>query len=112
MQQKFLPDTISSDLTAAGRTNGVFDFPTVLSKFLMLGMPLDQVIARGTVNAAHAISEFKAYGTLRPGAAADVAVFDLKDGDFEFVDNFNAKRIGHRKLIPYAAIAGGKRFQA
>ena len=37
LQQDFLPDTISSDLTAPGRTDRVFDFPTVLSKFLMLG---------------------------------------------------------------------------
>jgi dihydroorotase len=46
MQQDFLPDTISSDLNGAGLTDQVFDFPNVLSKFLMLGMSLDQVIAR------------------------------------------------------------------
>lgn len=46
VQRRFLPDTISSDLTTAGRTDRVFDFPTVLSKFLMLGLTLDEVIAR------------------------------------------------------------------
>jgi dihydroorotase len=87
----------------------VFDFPTVLSKFLMLGLPLDQVIARATVNSARAIAQFKSLGTLRTGAPADVAVLELREGDFEFVDNANAKRTGHQKLVPYAAIAGGKR---
>jgi dihydroorotase len=52
VKQGFLPDTISTDWTEAGRAEGVIDFPNCLSKFLLLGMPLDQVIARGTINAA------------------------------------------------------------
>jgi dihydroorotase len=111
LQQDFLPDTISSDLTAASRTYQVFNFPNVLSKFLLLGMPVDQVIARATTNAARAIPEFKAYGTLRPGAAADVTVLDLQEGDFDFVDNLDAKRQGHRKLVAHAVVVGGKRVQ-
>jgi dihydroorotase len=111
IQQDFLPDTISSDMTAVGRTYQVFSLPNVMSKFLMLGMPLDQVIARVTANAARAIPEFKAYGSLRTGAVADVAVLDLKEGDFDFVDNADTKRTGHRKLFPYAVVVGGKRIQ-
>ena len=79
LKQKFLPDTISSDWTDAGRTDQVFDFPNVLSKFLLLGMPLDQVIAMGTTNAARAVRRFKDLGTLRVGATADVAVLELRD---------------------------------
>jgi dihydroorotase len=112
LQQDFLPDTISSDLTAASRTYQVFNYPNVLSKFLLLGMPLDQVIARATTNAARAIPEFKAYGTLRPGAVADVAVLELQEGDFDFVDNLDAKRRGHRKLVAHAVVVGGKRLHA
>jgi dihydroorotase len=111
MQQDFLPDTISSDLTAASRTYQVFNFPNVLSKFLLLGMPLDQVIARATTNAARAIPEFKAYGTLRNGAVADVTVLDLQEGDFDFVDNLDAKKQGHRKLVAHAVVVAGKRLQ-
>ncbi len=110
LKQEFLPDTISSDWTDAGRTDQVFDFPNVLSKFLLLGMPVDQVIARGTVNAARVVPAFKDLGTLRVGAAADVAVLDLREGDFEFVDNDNAKRTGRRKLVATAAVIGGKRI--
>lgn len=109
IRQDFLPDTISSDLTVAGRTDRAFDFPTVLSKFLLLGMPLDRVIASGTMNAARAVAAFKGLGTLKAGAPADVAVFELREGEFEFVDSLNVKRIGRQKLMPYAVIAGGRR---
>jgi len=112
LQQDFLPDTISSDMTAAARTYQVFTLPNVMSKFIMLGMPVDQVVARVTANAARAIPEFKAYGSLRTGAVADIAVLDLKEGDFEFVDNADTKRIGHKKLFPYAVVVRGKRLPA
>jgi len=109
MNQGFLPDTISSDITGAGLTDQVLNLPNVMSKFLLLGMPIDQVIARATSNAAHAIPEYKSYGTLRTGAAADVAVFALREGDFEFVDNYGNKRTGRRRLFPYAVVMGGKK---
>ena len=108
LQQDFLPDTISSDLTEPGRTDRVFDFPTVLSKFLMLGLSLDQVVARATVNAAAAIPVFKGLGTLGVGAPADVFVFELQDGEFEFVDNERAVRTGRLKIAPRAVVANGR----
>jgi predicted amidohydrolase len=52
---------------------------------------------------------FKALGTLRVDAPADVAVFEIRQGEFEFVDNVNAKRFGRQKLFPAAVIAAGKR---
>ena len=109
LQQHFLPDTISSDLTVAGRTDRVFDFPTVLSKFLLLGLTLDEVIARASINSARVIPAFREFGTLKPGAVADVVVFDLREGAFDFVDNVNAKRVGQRKLVAQTVIANGKR---
>ncbi|HEY1239260.1 MAG TPA: amidohydrolase/deacetylase family metallohydrolase [Bryobacteraceae bacterium] len=109
LQQDFLPDTISSDLTAASRNYQVFNLPTVMSKFLMLGIPVDRVVACVTANAARAIPEFKNYGTLRPGAAADIAVLELQEGEFEFVDNQETKRTGRRKLVATATILAGKR---
>jgi dihydroorotase len=112
IQQGFLPDTISSDITAAGLTDQVINLPNVMSKFLLLGMPVDQVIARVTVNAARAIPEYKSYGTLRTGAAADVTVLDLREGDFEFIDNYGGKRMGRRSLFPYAVVMNGKLMEA
>jgi dihydroorotase len=109
LKQKFVPDTISSDWTDAGRTEQVFDFPNVLSKFLLIGMPLGQVIAMGTANAARVVPVFKELGTLRVGAIADVAVLELRQGEFEFVDNYNNKRTGTQKLFAAAAVIGGKK---
>jgi dihydroorotase len=104
----FLPDTTSSDWTDAGRTEHVVDFPNVMSKLLMLGVPLMQVIAMGTSNAAATFPAFKGLGTLRPGAPADVSILELRQGSFEFVDNVNTKRSGRQRLFPRATIFGGK----
>jgi dihydroorotase len=112
IEQDFLPDTISTDMTLIGRTTQVFNLPNVMSKLLLLGMKVDQVIACVTANAARVFPEFKAYGTLRPGAVADVTVLDLKEGDFEFVDNYAATRRGRQKLVPDTVFVGGKRMQA
>ncbi len=112
IDEDFLPDTLSTDMTLAGRTSQIFNLPTVMSKLLSLGMRVDQVIACVTANAAKVFPEFKAYGTLKPGVAADVTVLDLKDGDFEFVDNYGGKRNGRQKLDPDTVFVAGKRMSA
>jgi dihydroorotase len=112
LQQGFPPDTISSDLNLTSRTDQVFDLPTVMSKFLLMGMPLNQVIACVTANAAGSIRELKAYGTLRRGTAADITVLQIMDGGFEFVDNYKGSRRGEQKLVTQAVVAGGKRVGA
>lgn len=108
LQQDFVPDTISSDLTAPGRTDRVFDFPTVLSRFLLLGLPVGEVIARATVRAARAMPPFQSLGTLAVGADADVAIFDLREGDFTFVDNERTTRRGRQKLVPVTVVCRGR----
>ena len=108
----FLPDTFSTDWTPEGRTAQVIDFPNVMSKFLMLGMPPDRVIACATASAAHTFPVFRDRGTLKVGAPADVAVLDLKDGAFEFVDNYGNQRMGRQRLFPVATILAGKRVAA
>lgn len=106
----FLPDTFSTDWTLAGRTGQVVDFPNVMSKFLALGMPLDQVVARATVNASRVFPFFRNRGTLKVGASADLAVLELKEGSFEFVDNYANKLTGHQRLFPSATVLAGKRI--
>jgi dihydroorotase len=109
LQAGFLPDTFSTDWTPEARTAQVIDFPNVMSKFLMLGMPLDQVIACATVHPSRAFPVFRNRGTLKPGAPADVAVLELREGMFEFVDNFGNKRTGRQRLFPNATVLAGKR---
>jgi dihydroorotase len=105
----FLPDTFSTDWTPEGRTAQVIDFPNVMSKFLMLGMSIDQVVACATVTAARDFPVFRDRGTLKVGAPADVAVLELKEASFEFVDNYGNKRMGRQRLFPNATVLGGKR---
>src|SRR6202521_2758917 len=108
-RQGFWPDTFSTDWNAMSRSNpGVVDFPNVMSKFLMFGMPLSQVVACATVNAARVFPAFDDRGTLNVGAPADVAVLELLQGMFEFLDNYNNKRNGNQRLFPVAAVMGGK----
>jgi dihydroorotase len=110
--QGFWPDTISTDWTANARTTGVVDFPNVMSKFLMFGMPLAQVVACATTNAAKVFDTFGDRGTLNIGAPADVAIMELREGNFEFLDNYGGKRIGRQRLFPIAAVLNGKRTPA
>lgn len=110
LQQGFAPDTISTDLNLASRTDQVLDFPNVLSKFLLMGMPLNDVIARATINSSRAIKEMKPYGTLRTGAPADIAILELTQGKFEFVDNYKGQRTGTQRLVTRGVVSGGKRI--
>jgi dihydroorotase len=109
LQQGFPPDTISTDLTIAGRTDQVIDLPNVVSKFLAMGMPLNEAIACVTSNATRSITAFKGYGTLRVGAAADVTILELMQGSFNFVDNYKTVRAGTQRLITRGVIMGGKK---
>ena len=105
-----MPDTFSTDWGQAARTDQVFNFGTVMSKFLLLGMPLDGVVACATSNAARTFPAFKGLGTIRPGSPADVAVMELRQGSFEFEDNYKGKRTGTQKLVATATVLGGKRI--
>ena len=79
----------------------------VVSKFLMLGMPLDQAIA--CVTSTPRRSGVHRSRHTRAGAPADVAVFELREGDVEFVDNVNAKRTGTQLVVDAGAVFGGQR---
>jgi dihydroorotase len=69
-KQGFWPDTISTDWNVMSKTTGVIDFPNVMSKFIMFGMPLSQIIACATVNAARVFPSFDDRGTLLLVSAA------------------------------------------
>jgi dihydroorotase len=86
----------------------VFDLATTLSKFLHLGLTLEQVIERATTNPARTFGFPKGLGTLREGSEADVAVFALQEGRFEFSDASKVKRTGKLKLVPMATVKTGK----
>jgi dihydroorotase len=111
-KQGFWPDTFSTDWSVMSKTTGVVDFPNVMSKFLMLGMPLPQIIACATVNAARVFPSFDDRGTLNIGAPADVAILELREGTFEFLDNYKGVRTGRQRLFPAGTVLAGKRVQS
>lgn len=106
--QGFAPDTISSDLTAGGAAGCVKDLPTTMSKFLNLGMPLDELVRAVTATPARVIGREGRLGTLRPGAVADVAVFALETGSFEFEDAHGQRLTGARRLAPVLTLRAGE----
>jgi dihydroorotase len=109
MKAGFWPDTLSTDWNVNSHTTGVVDFPNCMSKFLGFGMSVEQVVARATVNASRTFEVFRDRGTLNVGAPADVAVLELREGTFEFLDNYQNKRTGRQRLFPSAVVLGGKR---
>jgi dihydroorotase len=108
LRQDVVPGTISSDLHQLNVNGPVFDLATTLSKFIHLGFTLEQVLQRATSNPAHTFGFPQGLGSLRQGAIADVAVFNLDEGDFEFRDAEGQQRIGHQKLVPVATVKAGR----
>ncbi len=109
MKAGFWPDTFSTDWNTNAHETGVIDLPNCMSKLFGYGMTVDQAIARATVNAARIFPLFNDRGTLNVGAPADVAVLELRKGNFEFLDNYNNKITGHQRLFPNATVLAGKR---
>jgi dihydroorotase len=110
-RQGFWPDTFSTDWNVTSKTTGVVDLPNVMSKFMMFGMPLSQIIACATVNAARVFPSFDDRGTLNVGAPADVAIMELREGTFEFLDNYKGTRTGRQRLFPIGTVLAGKNVQ-
>jgi dihydroorotase len=110
-KQGFWPDTLSTDWNAMSKTTGVVDFPNVMSKFIMFGMSLSHIIACATANAARVFPSFDDRGTLNVAAPADVAIMELREGTFEFVDNYKGTRTGRQRLFPAGTVLAGKHVE-
>ena len=107
MKQGFKPDVISTDLHIQSMNGGMKDLTNVISKFLNMGMTVQDAIARTTVNPARVINRTE-LGTLSAGAEADVAVFNLRKGDFGFLDVRGNKLSGKQKLEAQLTIRAGR----
>lgn len=110
LKQGFLPDTISTDLSEGNVNGPVYDLPTTLSKFMALGMGLDAAIERVTVKPAKVFDYAAQLGALHPGSEADIGVFELREGTFEFVDSDRETRLGHQRLVNRATVRRGELF--
>jgi dihydroorotase len=105
------PDTISSDMHVfSGNSPGMPFLTNVMSKFIVLGFSIEDVVRMATVNPANAIGKLAGLGTLRVGAPGDVTILDVIEGPVEFVDTRNNKRSGKVLLKPAQTVAGGIAF--
>lgn len=107
MQQGFLPDVISTDLHTQSMNGGMKDLSNVISKFLAMGMTIQDAIKRTTVNPANVINR-KELGNLSVGSEADVAIFSIEKGEFGYLDIRNVVYKGNQKLVPEVTIRAGK----
>jgi dihydroorotase len=106
-KEGFYPDVISTDMHINSMNAGMKDMLNVMSKFLALGMSLDDVIAKSTWNAANAVKQ-DGLGHLSVGSVADVAVLRVENGRFGFLDQHGARMSGSQKLIAELTLKDGK----
>ena len=107
VKQGFLPDSISSDLHTTSMNAGMKDLLNVMSKFLAMGVSLQDVVARSTWHPAREIHR-EEFGHLTVGAPADIAVLRVVDGEFGFVDSARRRLRGTRKLTCELTLKGGR----
>ena len=107
MEQGFHPDVLSSDLHTGSMNAGFKDMANLASKFLILGMPLADVIAASTWNPAKVIQRTD-LGNLSVGSVADIAVFRLREGDFGYIDASGMALRGKQKLEAELTLRNGR----
>jgi dihydroorotase len=106
-----LPDTLSSDIHVfSGNSPGQPYLTNVMSKFMALGLTLDQVLIMATSTPARIINRLPKHGTLQVGAPGDATVLEVVNGPVEFVDTRNNKRAGKVFLKPTNTVIGGVAF--
>ncbi len=110
LSQGIRPDTLGTDLHVENLGGPVYDLPTTMSKLLLLGMSLDEVIEASTINPAKVLGMQDKIGTLKVDACADIAIFKLRKGRYTFVDTKGEGRTGKQKLTATRVIRGGEKI--
>jgi dihydroorotase len=112
LRQGLAPATISSDLHHYNVHGPVFDLATTMSKFMLLGLPLDEIFAKTTSVPAGLLGLSDRLGSLQERFVADLAVFKLCQGEFEFEDSMQEKVSARQKLEPVAVIRAGRIYRS
>jgi dihydroorotase len=107
IKQGWVPDSISTDLHIGSMNSGMKDMLNLMSKFLNMGISLQDVIRDSTSNPAKEIKHPE-LGTLSVGSDADIAVLRLEHGRFGFVDSAGSRMSGDRKLICELTVRDGQ----
>jgi dihydroorotase len=107
MENHFLPDVISSDVHSLSIEGPAVDLSFTMSKFLCLGMSLNDVINATTKAPAQAIRRTD-LGTLRPGVAGDATVLTLQEGEFDYTDALGETVKGDKRLQSSGMVRNGR----
>ncbi len=107
VKQGFVPDTISTDIHVLSMNRHMIDMPSILSKFLAMGMTVPEVFERAACVPARVIGRSD-LGTLAPGSEADVALWRLEEGAFGFSDSQGGFISGDRRLFCEATLLRGE----
>ena len=105
VKQGFIPDSMSTDLHMENFT--ILSMNNVMSKFLSMGVSLEEIIRRSTVNPANEIRRPE-LGTLSVGKEADIAVLEEQHGQFSYIDCGVARMDGSLQLVARMTVRGGK----
>ncbi len=103
----FMPDVISSDVHTLCIDGPAFDQVTTMSKFQCMGMPLNEVIAASTVNAAMAMKRPE-LGSFKTGAVGDATILDIREGKFDYMDVVGEKLVGDKRIVSEGVVIAGK----
>ena len=106
-EQGFYPDTISTDLHGLSMNAAMMDMTTTMSKFLVMGMPIKEVILRSTWNPAQVIHHPEV-GHLSVGSPADVAVLRVQNGSFGYWDSAGGKLSGSQRIFCEMTLREGR----
>jgi dihydroorotase len=107
LKQGFPPDSISTDIHTGSMNSGMKDMDNLMSKFLVMGQSMKDVVTESTWNPAREIHH-EELGNLSPGAIADVAVLRVARGDFGYTDMYGARLKGNQKIIAELTLKDGK----
>lgn len=112
LDQDFLPDTLSTDITVPTASDPTFHLPTLMSKLLALGVGLGDAVALVTSNSARWLRREGEIGTLAVGALADVAILERLEGEVTLHDNEGQTIQAHERLRPWMTVIGGEVVEA
>ena len=108
LEQGYLPDIVSTDLTKPSITGPVYGLTVTISKFLALGIPLEKIIAMTTINPAKAMSFADRKGSLKPGMDADISVLEIKSSKWQLFDCNKDLLEVNRLVVPVMTVKAGE----
>jgi dihydroorotase len=109
IKQGFLPDTISTDHHRDSLISNQSNMPNCMSKMLLLGIPIDEIVRKSTINPAKILGHPE-LGHLGEGSEADIAVLEIKKGKFGLIDNGltgNRVKVSDKIIENIITIKGG-----